>query len=328
MFRGILITKDDAGYQAALQNIDDTVLPQGDVTVQVEWSTLNYKDGLAITGKSPVVRRFPMVPGIDFAGTVVSSANAAWQAGDKVILNGWGVGETHCGGLAEVARVKGEWLIALPKRFTTRQAMAIGTAGYTAMLCVLALEKHGIKPQDGEILVTGANGGVGTVAIAVLAKLGYPVVASTGRTHEAEFLKALGASQVIDRAELSAPGKPIGKERWAGVIDTVGSHTLANACATTHYRGAVAACGLAGGMDFPASVAPFILRGVTLYGIDSVMAPLGVRQAAWQRLALDLDITKLDALTREIGLSEVIAVAAELLEGKVRGRVVVDVNRD
>ena len=328
MFKGILITKDEAGYKAALQNIDPSVLPEGDVTVQVEWSTLNYKDGLAITGKSPVVRRFPMVPGIDFAGTVTESANAAWKAGDKVILNGWGVGETHCGGLAEVARVKGEWLIALPNSFTTRQSMAIGTAGYTAMLCVLALEKHGIKPQDGEILVTGANGGVGSVAIALLAKLGYTVVASTGRIHEAEFLKALGASLVIDRAELSAPGKAIGKERWAGVIDTVGSHTLANACATTKYRGAVAACGLAGGMDFPSTVAPFILRGVTLYGIDSVMAPLSVRQEAWQRLAIDLDITKLDAMTREIGLSEVITVGAELLEGQVRGRVVVDVNRD
>ncbi len=328
MFKGILITKDEAGYKAALQNIDPSVLPEGDVTVQVEWSTLNYKDGLAITGKSPVVRRFPMVPGIDFAGTVTESANAAWKAGDKVILNGWGVGETHCGGLAEVARVKGAWLIALPNSFTTRQSMAIGTAGYTAMLCVLALEKHGIKPQDGEILVTGANGGVGSVAIALLAKLGYTVVASTGRIHEAEFLKALGANLVIDRAELSAPGKAIGKERWAGVIDTVGSHTLANACATTKYRGAVAACGLAGGMDFPSTVAPFILRGVTLFGIDSVMAPLGVRQEAWQRLAIDLDITKLDAMTREIGLSEVIAVGSELLDGKVRGRVVVDVNRD
>lgn len=328
MFKGILITKDEAGYKAALQNIDPTVLPEGDVTVQVEWSTLNYKDGLAITGKSPVVRRFPMVPGIDFAGTVTESTNAAWKTGDKVILNGWGVGETHCGGLAEVARVKGAWLVPLPKSFTTRQSMAIGTAGYTAMLCVLALEKHGIKPQDGEILVTGANGGVGSVAIALLAKLGYSVVASTGRIHEAEFLKALGANLVIDRAELSAPGKAIGKERWAGVIDTVGSHTLANACATTKYRGAVAACGLAGGMDFPSTVAPFILRGVTLFGIDSVMAPLSVRQEAWQRLAIDLDITKLDAMTREIGLSEVIAVGAELLEGKVRGRVVVDVNRD
>lgn len=328
MFKGILITKDEAGYKAALQTIDPTVLPEGDVTVQVEWSTLNYKDGLAITGKSPVVRRFPMVPGIDFAGTVIESANAAWKTGDKVILNGWGVGETHCGGLAEVARVKGEWLVPLPNSFTTRQAMAIGTAGYTAMLCVLALEKHGIKPQDGEILVTGANGGVGSVAIALLAKLGYSVVASTGRLHEAEFLKALGAKLVIDRAELSAPGKAIGKERWAGVIDAVGSHTLANACATTQYRGAVAACGLAGGMDFPSTVAPFILRGVTLYGIDSVMAPLSVRQEAWSRLARDLDITKLDAMTREIGLSDVIAVAAELLEGTVRGRVVVDVNRD
>ena len=328
MFKGILITKDEAGYKAALQNIDSTVLPEGDVTVQVEWSTLNYKDGLAITGKSPVVRRFPMVPGIDFAGTVTESTNAAWKTGDKVILNGWGVGETHCGGLAEVARVKGAWLVPLPKSFTTRQSMAIGTAGYTAMLCVLALEKHGLKPQDGEILVTGANGGVGSVAIALLAKLGYSVVASTGRIHEAEFLKALGANLVIDRAELSAPGKAIGKERWAGVIDTVGSHTLANACATTKYRGAVAACGLAGGMDFPSTVAPFILRGITLFGIDSVMAPLSVRQEAWQRLAIDLDITKLDAMTREIGMSEVIAVGAELLDGKVRGRVVVDVNRD
>lgn len=327
MFRGILITKDDAGYKAAFQTVDEAVLPAGDVTVQVEWSTLNYKDALAITGKSPVVRRFPMVPGIDFAGTVLESTNAAWQAGDKVILNGWGVGETHCGGLAEVARVKGEWLLALPNSFTTRQAMAIGTAGYTAMLCVLALEKHGIEPPDGEILVTGASGGVGSVAVALLAKLGYTVVASTGRSAEADYLKALGASQVIDRSELSAPGKPIGKERWAGVIDTVGSHTLANACATTQYRGAVAACGLAGGMDFPATVAPFILRGVTLYGIDSVMAPLKVRQEAWQRLTRDLDITRLEAITREIGLSQAIAVATELLDGKVRGRVVVDVRR-
>jgi len=327
MFKAILITKDDAGYKAALQTVDEAMLPAGDVTVQVEWSTLNYKDALAITGRSPVVRRFPMIPGIDFAGTVIDSANAAWQTGDKVILNGWGVGETHCGGLAEVARVKGEWLLALPKTLTARQAMAIGTAGYTAMLCVLALEKHGIGPTKGEILVTGATGGVGSVAIALLASLGYTVVASTGRTAEADYLKALGASQVIDRSELSAPGKPIGKERWAGVIDTVGSHTLANACATTQYRGAVAACGLAGGMDFPASVAPFILRNVTLYGIDSVMAPLNVRQEAWQRLASDLDITKLQAITRDISLSETIAVATELLGGKVRGRVVVDVKR-
>lgn len=324
MFKGILITKDDAGYRAEVQQIDEAVLPDGDVTVRVEWSTLNYKDGLAITGKSPVVRRFPMIPGIDFAGTVTQSSHPDWQAGDKVVLNGWGVGETHCGGLAEVARVKGDWLVPLPKAFTTRQAMAIGTAGYTAMLCVLALEKHGIKPADGEILVTGANGGVGSVAIALLARLGYTVVASTGRPAEAEHLKALGAETLIERSELAAPGKPIGKERWAGVIDTVGSHTLANACATTKYRGAVAACGLAGGMDFPATVAPFILRGVTLNGIDSVMAPRSVRQEAWDRLARDLDIGKLNSVTREIGLAEAIQVGAELLDGKVRGRVVVN----
>ena len=325
MFKGILITKGDAGYQAELQTIDESVLPEGDVQVQVAWSTLNYKDGLAITGKSPVVRRFPMVPGIDFAGTVTHSSHAGWKVGDKVILNGWGVGETHCGGLAQVARVKGDWLVPLPAAFTERQAMAIGTAGYTAMLCVLALERHGIQPADGEILVTGANGGVGSVAIALLAKLGYTVVASTGRLAESEYLKALGASQVMDRAELSAPGKAIGKERWAGVIDSVGSHTLANACATTKYRGAVAACGLAGGMDFPASVAPFILRGVTLYGIDSVVAPLAVRLQAWERLARDLDVAKLEAMTREITLAQAIEVAAELLQGQVRGRVVVDV---
>lgn len=327
MFRGILITKDDAGYQARLQNIDDGVLPEGDVTVRVEWSTLNYKDGLAITGKSPVVRRFPMVPGIDFSGVVTESAHPTWKVGDSVVLNGWGVGETHCGGLAEKARVKGDWLVALPPQFTARQAMSIGTAGYTAMLCVLALEKHGIKPADGEILVTGANGGVGSVAIALLSRLGYTVVASTGRSQESTYLKSLGAADIIDRNELSVPGKPLGKERWAGVVDAVGSHTLANACATTKYRGAVAACGLAQGMDFPGSVAPFILRGVTLYGIDSVMAPLAVRQEAWQRLARDLDISKLDVITREIGLSEVVAVAADLLEGKVRGRVVVNVLR-
>ncbi len=327
MFRGILITKDDAGYKAQLQNIDDAVLPEGDVTVSVEWSTLNYKDSLAITGKSPVVRRFPLVPGIDFAGTVTASSHPAWKTGDRVVLNGWGVGETHCGGLAEIARVKGDWLVALPPQFTARQAMSIGTAGYTAMLCVLALERHGIKPEDGEILVTGANGGVGSVAIALLSRLGYTVVASTGRASEAAYLKGLGATDIIDRNELSVPGKPLGRERWAGVVDAVGSHTLANACATTKYRGAVAACGLAQGMDFPASVAPFILRGVTLYGVDSVMAPLPVRQEAWKRLAHDLDIAKLDAITREIGLGEAIAVAADLLEGKVRGRVVVDVRR-
>lgn len=327
MFRGILITKDEAGYTAKLQNIDDSVLSEGDVTVDVEWSTLNYKDGLAITGKSPVVRRFPMVPGIDFAGVVSESSHPSWKAGDRVLLNGWGVGETHCGGLAEVARVMGDWLVALPPQFSARQAMSIGTAGYTAMLCVLALERHGIAPRDGEILVTGANGGVGGVAIALLSRLGYTVVASTGRIAEADYLKSLGAADIIDRNTLATPGKPLGKERWAGVVDAVGSHTLANACATTRYGGAVAACGLAQGMDFPASVAPFILRGVTLYGIDSVMAPLAVRQNAWQRLARDLEMAKLDAITHEIALGQAVEVAADLLAGKVRGRIVVDVRR-
>ncbi|WP_367848268.1 MDR family oxidoreductase [Rhodoferax sp. WC2427] len=326
MFTGILVTKDDAGYRATLQPIDETQLGEpavGDVTVRVEWSTLNYKDGLALTGASPVVRRFPLVPGIDFAGTVTHSAHPAWKPGDKVILNGWGVGESHNGGLAQQARVPGDWLVALPPAFTTRQAMAIGTAGYTAMLCVLALEKHGIRPADGEVLVTGANGGVGSVAIALLAKLGYTVVASTGRPAEADYLRALGATSIIDRAELSTPGKPLGKERWAGVVDAVGSHTLANACATTRRAGAVAACGLAGGMDFPASVAPFILRGITLYGIDSVMCPLPLRQQAWQRLAHDLDVSKLESMTREIGLDQAVATGAALLQGSVRGRVVV-----
>lgn len=325
MFQGILINKDEAGYRAALQTIDESVLPEGDVTVRVDWSTLNYKDGLAITGRSPVVRRFPMIPGIDFAGTVSESQHPLWQPGDRVILNGWGVGETHCGGLAEQARVKGDWLVRLPEAFTPRQAMAIGTAGYTAMLCVVALQKHGVLPSDGDILVTGANGGVGSVAIALLAKLGYRVVASTGRMNEADYLTGLGAAAVIDRAELLAPGKPLGKERWAGVVDTVGSHTLANACAGTRYGGAVAACGLAGGMDFPSSVAPFILRGVTLYGIDSVMAPLPLRQQAWARLAEDLDLAKLEAMTQEITLADAISVAEKLLAGQVRGRVVVKI---
>lgn len=326
MFPGILITKDDSGYQAKLTQVDPTVLSEGDVTVAVEYSTLNYKDGLAITGKSPVVRRFPMVPGIDFAGTVRSSSHPAWKAGDSVILNGWGVGETHTGGLAEQARVKGDWLIARPSAFSARQAMAIGTAGYTAMLCVMALERHGVKPADGEILVTGANGGVGSVAIILLATLGYRVVASTGRPEAAEHLKALGASEVMDRATLSAPGKPLGKERWAGVVDTVGSHTLANACATTRYGGVVTACGLAGGMDLPATVAPFILRGVTLAGIDSVMAPLPLRNQAWARLAQDLDTTQLEAVTEEIGLDQAIARASDLMAGQVAGRLVVKVS--
>jgi len=327
MFNGILINKDDAGYRAAVQPIDEAGLPDGDVTVRVAFSTLNYKDGLAITGNSPVVRRFPMVPGIDFAGSVVASSHPEWKPDDEVILNGWGVGETHWGGLAQLARVRGDWLVPLPAAFTPRQAMAIGTAGYTAMLCVLALERHGIRPADGDILVTGANGGVGSVAVAVLAKLGYRVVASTGRPADADHLKTLGAAEVIDRAELAAPGKPLGKERWLGVVDAVGSHTLANACAATRYRGAVAACGLAQGMDFPASVAPFILRGITLYGIDSVMAPQTLRLEAWARLARDLDPAKLDSITGEIALGDAIASAEALLAGKVRGRVVVDVNR-
>ncbi|MCH2221763.1 MAG: oxidoreductase, partial [Dechloromonas sp.] len=273
MFKGILIEKDDAGYRASVQDIDDAQLPEGDVTVRVDYSSLNYKDGLAITGKGPVVRKFPMIPGIDIAGTVEASDNPAYKAGDRVLLNGWGVGETHWGGLACKARLKGDWLVPLPSAFTARQAVAIGTAGYTAMLCVLALERQGLQPGDGEIVVTGAAGGVGSVAIAVLKQLGYAVVAVSGRPEETDYLKQLGAAEIIDRSVFSAPGKPLGKERWAGAVDVVGSHTLANICATTKYRGVVTACGLAGGMDFPSSVAPFILRGVTLVGIDSVMCP-------------------------------------------------------
>jgi acrylyl-CoA reductase (NADPH) len=327
MFKAILIQKIDSGQEARLADADEAQLPEGEVTVRVEYSTLNYKDALAVTGKAPVVRKFPMVAGIDLAGTVEASSDPAWKPGAKVVVNGFGLGESHWGGLAQKARVKSAWLVPLPPAFTTRQAMAIGTAGYTAMLCVLALEKHGITPADGEILVTGAGGGVGGVAVAVLSKLGYEVVASTGRTAEADYLRSLGAAEIVDRAQLSAPGKPLGKERWAGAVDSVGSHTLANVCATTKYRGAVAACGLAQGMDFPATVAPFILRGVTLYGIDSVMAPKALRVEAWTRLARDLDPAKLEAITREIGLGAAIAGAGDVLAGKVRGRLVVDVNR-
>jgi acrylyl-CoA reductase (NADPH) len=326
MFNAIVIDKDDAGYRAGLKELDDSALPEGDVTVRVEYSTINYKDGLALTGKAPVVRKFPLTAGIDFAGVVDSSSDARWQPGERVVQNGFGVGETHPGGLAQKARVKGDWLVPLPAALSTRQAMAIGTAGYTAMLCVLALERHGVSPGAGDVLVTGANGGVGTVAITLLARLGHRVVASTGRLQEAEFLKSLGAAEVISRDELSAPGKPLGKERWAGVVDSVGSHTLANACATMRYGGAVAACGLAQGMDFPATVAPFILRGVTLYGIDSVMAPQPLRRMAWDRLARDLDLAKLDRLTREIGLADAVAAGADILAGRVRGRLVVNVN--
>lgn len=327
MFKAILIEKDDAGYRAGLSELDASALPEGDVTVKVAYSTLNYKDGLAITGKGPVVRKFPMVPGIDLVGTVEESTHADVKTGDTVILNGWGVGENHWGGLAQFARLKGEWLVPLPPAFTPRQAMAIGTAGYTAMLCVMALERHGVTPDRGEVLVTGANGGVGSVAIALLARLGYTVVASTGRPQEAEFLKTLGAAEIIDRATLSEPGKPLARERWAGAVDTVGSHTLANVCAGMRYRGTVAACGLAQGMDLPATVAPFILRGVTLAGIDSVMAPREERLEAWSRLARDLDPAKLDIITSEIGLGDVVDTARRLIDGQVRGRIVVDVNR-
>ena len=326
MFKAIVISKTGDQQQCAVRDANETELPEGDVTLKVDYSTINYKDGLAITGKAPVVRKFPMVPGIDGAGTVAASSHALFKVGDKVILNGWGVGETHWGCLAQQARLKGDWLVALPAQFTTRQAMAIGTAGYTAMLCVLALEKHGVKPDHGDVIVTGAAGGVGSVAIAVLAKLGYRVVASTGRLSETDYLKNLGAAEVIDRATLSAPGKPLAKERWAGAVDTVGSHTLANVCASMRYRGVVTACGLAGGMDFPSSVAPFILRGVTLAGVESVMAPRALREEAWSRLARDLDANKLDAMTREISLSGAVPAAAELLGGLVRGRLVVDVN--
>jgi acrylyl-CoA reductase (NADPH) len=325
-YQALHIEKDDAGYRCALKTLDDSALPEGDVTVQVDYSTINYKDGLAITGKSPVVRKFPLTPGIDLSGTVTESQHPLFQAGDKVVLNGWGVGESHSGGLAQKARLKGDWLVKLPAAFTPRQAMAIGTAGYTAMLCVMALQKHGVTPDKGDILVTGAGGGVGSVAIALLAKLGYRVVASTGRLQEADYLRQLGAADVMDRAELSAPGKPLAKERWAGVVDTVGSHTLANACASTKYGGVVTACGLAQGMDFPSSVAPFILRGVTLAGIDSVMAPRAVREAAWARLAQDLDTAQLERMTREVGLADAVGLGAEILAGQVRGRVVVNVN--
>jgi acrylyl-CoA reductase (NADPH) len=324
-FKAIRIDKADKGTTAALTQFDEAELMDGDVTVRVEWSALNYKDGLALTGKAPVVRRFPMIAGVDLAGTVEQSSHPQWKAGDKVICTGWGLGETHLGAYAERARVRGDWLVRVPAGMSTREAMAIGTAGFTAMLSVLALEKHGLTPNHGPVVVTGAAGGVGSVATAVLSKLGYQVIASTGRLSEADYLEGLGAAEVIDRSELSGPAKPLAKERWAGGVDSVGSTTLANVLSMTKYAGAIAACGLAAGMDLPTSVAPFILRGVCLLGIDSVMCPIEVRKAAWSRLASDLDRTKLTEITHEIGLDQVIDAGAKILAGQVRGRIVVKI---
>lgn len=322
MFKALLLDNAN-GFQAGLQNLDESRLPAGDVTVALQYSTLNYKDGLALCNKGPVVRQWPMVPGIDGTGTVLESSHPSWKTGDAFIHNGWGVGETHWGCLAEKARLKGDWMVRLPAAFTARQAMAIGTAGYTAMLSVLALEDHGIQPSHGPVLVTGATGGVGSVAVALLGRLGYQVTAATGKAAEAAYLQALGASAVIDRAELASPGKPLQKERWAAVVDAVGSHTLVNALAQTRYGGVVTACGLAQGMDLPGSVAPFILRGVTLAGIDSVMAPLSRRQRAWDRLARDLDPALLERMIEEVPLEDALAKSEQLMAGQVRGRVVV-----
>jgi acrylyl-CoA reductase (NADPH) len=324
-FKALLATKTDAGQTVAMSELGEADLMPGDVTVKVSHTTLNYKDGLALTGKSPIIRKWPLIPGIDFAGQVIVSSHPDFKPGDEVILNGWGVGETHHGGMAQYARVKGDWLVRKPAKFTPAQAMAIGTAGYTAMLSVLALEAHDIAPGSGPVLVTGAAGGVGSVAVAVLAKLGYQVIASTGRPEEAAFLTSLGASEIINRAELSGPARPLGKERWAGAVDVAGSHTLANAISQTRYGGCVAACGLAQGMDLPMSVAPFILRGVTLAGIDSVMAPKARRHKAWERLAQDLDTAKLDALTVTRSWTDAMALAPEIIAGKVRGRLVLEV---
>ncbi len=324
-FKAIVIDKAEGGQTVVLKDFDEKDLMEGDVTVRVEASTINYKDGLAITGKAPVVRRFPMIAGVDFAGTVEQSSNPDWKPGDKVICNGWGLGETHLGAYAQKARVKGEWLVRLPATMSARDAMAIGTAGYTAMLCVMALEQAGVTPDKGPVIVTGAAGGVGSVAVALLSKLGYNVVASTGRTQEADYLKGLGATDIIDRKDLAGPAKPLAKERFAGAVDSVGSTTLANVLSMTRYGGAVAACGLAGGMDLPTSVAPFILRGVSLLGIDSVMCPIEKRIAAWKRLGTDLDRQKLAAMTTEIPLDAVIATAPSIIEGGVRGRIVVNI---
>jgi acrylyl-CoA reductase (NADPH) len=324
-FKAIVVEKGEGGQKAGLADFDEANLMDGDVTVRVEWSTVNYKDGLALTGKAPVIRRFPMIPGIDFAGTVESSSHPQWQPGDRVILNGWGAGETHLGGYAEKARVKGDWLVGLPARNSARGAMAIGTAGYTAMLAVMALERQGVAPRHGPVIVTGAAGGVGSVAVTLLAKLGFAVVASTGRPAEADYLKSLGAREIIERKELAGASKPLGPERWAGGIDTVGSSTLATVLSMTRYGGAIAACGLAGGMDLPATVAPFILRGVSLLGIDSVMCPLERRREAWKRLASDSDAGKLATMTSEIDLAGVMDAGRRIVEGAVRGRIVVKI---
>jgi len=324
-FKAIVIEKSDGGQKVSLTDFDEANLMEGNVTVRVEWSTVNYKDGLAITGKAPVVRRFPMIPGIDLAGSVESSSDPRWKPGDRVILNGWGLGETHLGGYAEKARVKADWLVPLPARNSARGAMAIGTAGYTAMLAVMALERHGLTPRQGPVIVTGAAGGVGSVAIAILARLGFEVIASTGRPAEADYLRALGASEIIERKELAGAAKPLGRERWAGGIDSVGSTTLANVLSMTRYGGAVAACGLAGGMDLPATVAPFILRAVSLIGIDSVMCPMEKRREAWKRLASDLDAGKLAPMISEIDLAGVPDACRRIMEGDVRGRIVVKI---
>jgi acrylyl-CoA reductase (NADPH) len=324
-FKAIVIDKAENGQTVSLTEFDEADLMDGDVTVRVNWSTVNYKDGLAVTGRAPVVRRFPMIPGIDFSGEVETSSHPDWKPGDKVILNGWGTGETHLGAYAEKSRVKGQWLVRLPAGMSERDAMAIGTAGYTAMLAVMALERHGLKPDHGPVLVTGAAGGVGSVAVALLAKLGFSVMASTGRPEESDYLKGLGASEIISRAELTGPVRPLAKERWAGGIDSVGSATLANALSMTKYGGAIAACGLAGGMDLPTSVAPFILRSVSLLGIDSVQCSPRLRSEAWRRLAADLDRGKLEQMTKEIGLDEVLPAAATILDGRVRGRIVVKI---
>lgn len=328
MFKAIMISKDDAGQHVALTRIGHDQLPEGDVTVRVQCSTLNYKDALAITGKSPVVRKFPMVPGIDLAGVVQQSDNPAFRPGDAVVLNGWGVGETHWGGLAEYARLRGDWLVPLEPAFSAEQAMSIGTAGYTAMLCVMALERHAITPESGEVLVTGAAGGVGSVAVAILARLGFTVVAMTGRPDEADYLRSLGASRIIERGDYSAPGKPLAREQWAGAIDVAGGQVLANVCAAMKYRGVVAACGLAAGMGFPATVAPFILRGITLAGVDSVMCPRNDRIEAWSRLARDLDPALLSSMTQRITLADVVPAAERLIAGQVRGRLIIPISED